>query len=462
VTLPSRPALQGDPIANFEAAVDYLRRFYAYLPLKHGRGLAVPIDAAALDAGTSLASMRDLWMSYRREERGPQGGRRMMHPIDTWAATAEVVASLQCRPDRPTPLFDEGGRRHLNTWHAPGHPATGGSAKLFLEEFLPRLIPDDRSREWCLDRDAYKLRHPWVPGIAVLMVGQQGAGRTTLYKIKARLIGEAYTTTPEFEDIIRGRFNSFLAKLWVFVPETSMPDESRISGRRNAMDKLKYTIDTQPRQVQINNKYGLQVDTITHASYDLSTNHNDVINEPTRRVSVIENGEPQSTAFYGRVQAWADNPRNIGALYRYLASRDLSQFDPYQPLETDARRQMIGAARTEIEDAVDEAIAALPAEPMQISQVQRRADFTLRQEGHIGLTGVYATIAGQLIRARLAMVLDTRPKVFARTSVTAARWRGADPALVKAQLKRNDAWLMKIGSAWRIDYGETEGEDNGT
>jgi hypothetical protein len=102
----------------------------------------------------------------------------------------------------------------------------------------------------------------------------------------------------------------------------------------------------------------------------IATNHRDVLKLPAddRRFSVISCGERMTQAEQTAIRNWMAAPENIGALRRALMTTPaapLEAFDPFgEPPPFAGRREMIGMARSRIEDAYETAIDALEGYPL--------------------------------------------------------------------------------------------------
>lgn len=464
---PAKPAIDRDDLgANYAAALAHLRERYAYLDSARGRGSAVPKHSRTFEP-VAIASLRDEWMAYRMVEIGPKGGKTWHHPIDAWAALAERVGGAQCRPDMPTPTFTEprDGKLYVNTWHPI--ELNGGRASLKLMfDFTTGLFPDHREHEHLIDQIACKMQHPEIPGVAPLMVAHNahGTGRTTLFQIIADLVGPMYASWPSFHELL-GRYNEHLMAQAVFVSETrGIAEDFRPTKLHEIMESLKQQIDTMPRDVVINMKFGLKVPSRTFSTFYLATNHLDAlpIRKEDRRFNVYRNGAVREPALYARVHAMRRLPGFLPSLHRFLMSRDISRHNPYQCIQTEMREQMQEASTTEIESAVDQALTELPGVVLQVTQAMRAIEVILR-DGHWAAPGQWAMISRRLLASRLVRARDGQgiKKVFARSLFEAVAWRDADPALVDRQLKLNEAKLAEMGAMRRLDVTTWQGVPDG-
>ena len=65
---------------------------------------------------------------------------------------------------------------------------------------------------------------------------------------------------------------------------------------------------------------------------------------------VLRNGRKMTPKEAAAIAAWMEEPGNIAALSRWLAERDLSNFNMFEPLDTDAKAEMAELARTPVEE----------------------------------------------------------------------------------------------------------------
>jgi hypothetical protein len=160
-----------------------------------------------------------------------------------------------------------------NIYRKPRHVA-GGEVETFLR-FMARLIPDERERNWLFDWMAHKLRHPHVPGTAVVFVadteddireGEFGTGRGFLFRTTHQLYGEQYTSTQSFSMLDGSSAQSGFTD-WMHGCVLVTVDESRTSptayrrGERSAAyEVLKDLVDPAPKRMNFKVKFGRAFD----------------------------------------------------------------------------------------------------------------------------------------------------------------------------------------------------------
>jgi Family of unknown function (DUF5906) len=446
-------------LAFFATVVDWMLVNYAYR-----EGAFMGKDGViALTNGEvfSLTGLRGRMAPWALLHIGPRGGIKMRSPVEDWMV-AKLRISIQreeMRPDKLRPTFTEEGCHVFNRYRPPVHPAEGGDLTAF-EAFFAHLFPDAREREWMWYWIAHKARRPWVPMVGVIMVaGEFGSGRGTLFEILGMLFGENYVVPCTFGELTGAaagaRFNSRLADaLIAVVNEAVAEDGHQQTQRRLHYDALKNSIDPSPtarRRFEAKGQHAYSQRSPMSGLF--ATNHRDVVKLPPedRRFSVLTCGCKMTPAETAEIRVWMANPENIGALYwAFLATpaAPLEVFDPYgMPPPFAGRLEMIGMAKSRIEDAYEAAIDALEGFPL----------FTMTQAKRlIGYFGDYASgdwsnqalhaIAKNAYRLRKERIRHRKRReiVYAHTEAKRRQWIPADKAMVIAALNRTEERVVRI------------------
>jgi hypothetical protein len=156
------------------------------------------------------------------------------------------------------------------------------------------------------------------------------------------------------------------------------------------------------------------------------------------------------------IHDWMAAPENIGALRRALLTTPaapLETFDPFgEPPPFAGRREMIGMAKSRIEDAYETAIDALEGYPVfTLTQAERLIGWFGRLAPAGGEDRVRHAIAKRAYRRRQRDEPDNRLQyhgrseiVYARTEIERRRWRLADKGIVIAALDRTEERVARI------------------
>ena len=406
----------------------------------------MPIYPGGDDALVVVASMKTEMKPYDRIEITGRGTVKRISPVDTWLTLPEKVsvAGRRLRPDMPRPLFEEAGALYVNRYAPPAHPVQGGQTKTF-DIFLERLVPNQIERDWLLQWLAHKIRVPWVPMVATIMVAEDfGSGRGTLGEILALILGEQFFKECEFSMLTgssaAARFNSMFAEsLFVIVNEAAEEEGHKFSVRRTAYEVLKGVVD--PNGSALRRFEAKNQDAWMQRSFMsllIATNHPDAVKLPKgdRRFAVITNGPKMTPEQRAAIRAWMAVPENIGALYRKLLALPVAaSFDPYMPPTFDGKREMIDLARS----------------PLDIAWGMAREEIRGRL-----FTGTQAIT----LMARTGMLYGSEWQKQARNLMP--RWgkrlRDGEKTEVRIRFNRQREIIYAVDDAARADFAEAGNE----
>jgi hypothetical protein len=360
--------------ACFPAALAWVLINYAYYADAFGGqgGVISLVDGKIW----KVASLKGLMQPWTIIEEGPRGGLHKTAVVDAWMHHPQRVEidAVQTRSDRPRPVFEEDGLTLYNRYWPPAHPKSGGETETF-KAYLARLVPDEAEREWFWNYLAHKTRKPWVPMVALIMVAEEfGSGRGTLYEILSLLFGKDYVVPCSFGELTgsapSARFNARMGDaLFAVVNEAVTEDGHQQARRRLDYEALKNAVEPSPTARQrLEAKFGHAYAQQMAMTVIIATQHRDVVKLPPkdRRFSVLTCGDPMTAVQRAEIRAWMAVPENIGALYRALLETlavPLDVFDPFGiPPPFAGRLEMIGMAKSRIEDAYEAAMEALSYE----------------------------------------------------------------------------------------------------
>lgn len=264
---------------------------------------------------------------------GPKGGRMA---ADKWWAVQEgrqVVNDVVWRPDRASGVFtDEHGLQLLNAYvpYIPDGVVLDAAVCAMWETHLVRLFGEDAAilRQWM----GWLVQHPeqrinWAP----VLQGIEGCGKSLIGQALVGALGRQYVVEvgpSAFADV----FNS-----WMEGKLLALGEEIRVSGQNRyaVMDTLKTLLTNDWIDVRGMHRARRTIQNTT--SYMIFTNHDDALplEYGNRRWAIfkakIETAEGLAHAgmdadYFGRL---ADSIRqNPGAIFGWLASIDVSNFDP--------------------------------------------------------------------------------------------------------------------------------------
>jgi hypothetical protein len=252
---------------------------------------------------------------------------------------------------------------------------------------MEHLLPEAAERDWFQNWLAHKLRHPGIPGVAVIMVAANmqgpvyGAGRGMLRDVLARLFGAQYVRTIDF-DVFSGKSAQGVYTDWaaysllVTVSEAKDTAESgRWADRRAVYERLKEIVDPRPVERMFTSKGLPSFVARAVASYLIFSNNFDAVQLPPddRRATVLRNGVQLPPAAAAELEAWMGVPGNIAELARHLMARDLRAFNAYAPMMTEAKARMQELARSDLDVAFERVQRALGPTALFTGEMVRQA-----------------------------------------------------------------------------------------
>jgi len=472
----------------FEGVVNWMLANYAYREgafMSKGGAISL-VDGEVI----ALADLRGRMAPWALIHIGPRGGIKTRSTVEDWmmAKTRHSIRREETRPDQRRPTFKEDGYAIFNRYQPPPHPTGGGDLKTF-EAFLAHLVPDATERTWLWHWLAHKARRPWVPMVAVIMVAEAfGSGRGTLFDILELLFGKTYVVPCSFAELTgassgSARFNARLADaLFAVVNEAVAEDGHQQAQRRLAYEALKNAVDPSPtarRRFEAKGQHAYAQRSAM--SVIIATQHRDVVKLPPddRRFSVITCGGRMTATQTATIRAWMAVPENIGALYRALLATPATPLDVFNPFDDPppfaGRLEMIGMAKSGVEDAYEAAISALEGFPLfTLTQAQRLIGYFGGASGSEGGERAKHTVAKNAYRLRKRGEPYSRIRyrerqeiLYARTEQDRRRWLPANKAMIVASLDRTEARVVHIAHAgvsgraakWLGGDGEPSAED---
>jgi hypothetical protein len=475
--LPPPPAATADDTRRqqvFDEVALWLYDNFAFFGkgLKHGAGFVVPIRTRTIEM-TTLAAFRGELMPYRIEIVGPKGGITRLSPVDTWMSLPGrvTVAGFRTAPDRPWPTFEEDGKLYVNRYLRPELPEDGDAS--IGHKFLKVLLPDEREKNWLKQCLCHKLKHPEVPGPAIVMVarGKYGVGRDTFYALLEAMFGEQYISKPSFDMVTnqgsQGQFNDWMAdSIWALVDETLSTDSNRYQRRHEAFEALKRNFEPARKRRDIKRKYLPPETMLCGPSGIFATNDPQplAIADADRRFTFLTNGEVQQPKFYADLHAWMRVPGNVGAFRRDLENVSLEGFNAYGSLPTRLKDMIIADSKSELDEAVATAAErVLPGAAFSIRQVCEAVQAMTPRDpvtGERALPNNWQLIVRSIVGREYHAVgipprgrnwqpefEGRRTRTFARTDAAAKRCTRATAHWLRTQLKNNQNALDALRKA---------------
>lgn len=256
------------------------------------------------------------------------------------------------RPGNPAVVVPHrDGTSKINLWRGSGVVPSPGDASIFIDH-LRFLCPTEEEAEYLCNWLAHVVQRPGVKIMcAVVLVGQQGTGKSAVSQIMTAILGlrnVAVVSTSE----VKSDFNEWLQGKQLIIVEEIMA-----LGRREIMNNLKPLI-TQS-QVTINKKYQRPYEIENAANFIFLSNSIDalLLEQSDRRYFVVtSDSQPREPAYYRHLFQWADE--HAGVILNWLLTRDIRGFNPNKPPPlTAGKERMIEASTPPLESMIKELIA---------------------------------------------------------------------------------------------------------
>lgn len=334
----------------------------------------------------------------------------------------------------------------LNTYADAGLEPEDGEVGPFVELVRDVVDHNDDAFHHVMCFFAHMVQHPGERiNHALVIQGEQGIGKDSIVLALEKVIGSQNTSQVTLAHV-ESQFND-----WLFGKQLIVFQEMLASGRRNIYNKLK-TFITDPVHT-INAKH-LPLQRIPNrAVYIFLTNYKHALSiDPSDRrtwvwYSEMERKPPE---YYNRYYAWLNDRRSANHLLNYLLQYDTAKWNPAAPPPlTDAKRAMIDASSSEVEQFLREAVENR-AWPMACDLVS---------VPHV------VSALRPFMRCSIGMVNEAIDHICPKGSLLEHRpWFGRTRLRLRA-VRDYDKWKTKTGkelqAAYRMPTPPGQGESEG-
>lgn len=290
--------------------------------------------------------------------------------------TADVLAWAPGEPEFcRSPERQQAGDRAFNLWTAPTLMTPPDDWQARVQPFLQHiayLVPIEAERIRFTQWLAHIFQRPGeLPHTCYLMfTPKTGTGRGTLASILTRAL-RGYVAANVSADTLFGNFNGRLSmKLLATVDEVR---EGNSRERYTKAEQLKSKVTEEHRH--LNPKYGAQSVEKNCCRWLMFSNHPDALpfDNSDRRIIVIENPTECANAdWYARLHDDMNDPAFIASVQHYLATLDLSRFNPHEhaPMNA-AKAKALASLTTDVERAVRQFADEWPGDFAALSDLHR-------------------------------------------------------------------------------------------
>jgi hypothetical protein len=220
----------------------------------------------------------------------------------------------------------------INYWIEPTAKPRAGNCDI-LKAFLLNIIcaGSQVAYLYLLRYLAHMLQRPWEkPGIMVVLLGGQGTGKGTFFRILRAIWGCTTLQVSDIQEVI-GHFNAVLERNYVICM-----DEALFSGDKKALDRLKSLVTEPTCRVEQKYQPARTIDSYHRLFAASNHSHFAHVEQDDRRfvflrVSDDAKGNHQ---FFSQLINAIDDPAVIGALVYELMNLDIAQFNVRQKPQT--------------------------------------------------------------------------------------------------------------------------------
>jgi hypothetical protein len=266
-----------------------------------------------------------------------------------------------------------------NLWQGWGIQPAAGNLDIIAVHILTVIAAgDDKKAAFIFDWCAHMVQRPLEkPGVALVLRGKKGTGKTILTQLIARCIGARNALVTADGKRLLGQFNWHLADKLLIVAE-----EAFFVGNRELNDRLKHLLTGEDFEAE--QKFGQRVSMKSMHRVIMASNHDQVVaaTDDERRfvvcdVSDHKRGDDAYFAPLIKIIRGQDDA-TLAAFMHHLLTRDISNFKPERAARAVGKRDLARQKLLSLEPPLQwllEVNADLPPAgsfPKSISQTSTR------------------------------------------------------------------------------------------
>lgn len=241
----------------------------------------------------------------------------------------------------------------INVWVPSDVEPTEGDIDPWLNLIHDVFDGNQEAIEHVISFLAYTVQFPGERiNHALVIQGAQGIGKDSIFMAMKKVLGYQNTTEVTLQHV-ESQFNE-----WLFGKQLIIFQEMLAPGRRSIYNKLK-TFITDPLHT-INAKHLSLQRVANRANYVFLTNYKHALSiDPSDRRMWVWYSQmiPKNGDYYATFYRWLSDKRSADYLLHFLLNYDTSKFNPTAaPPLTNAKREMIRASSSEVEQYLREAV----------------------------------------------------------------------------------------------------------
>ena len=287
------------------------------------------------------------------------GEPRQVPAADLWLSSPDrrCINTVVYAIGRKRLMTVPNGESAVNLWSPTKRLKSEADISLFHQQ-VTFLMPNYEDRERFLDWLAHCEQQPQVlPHYGWLMWTEQfGVGRNWLASVLTRVWQGEVAPSLDLVALLSGSFNNALS-----CKRLAVVDEIHIGSSNSLFAMAARLRQLMTEEIRIiNPKYGKLTAEFNTTRWLIFSNHDDALPMPhdDRRFEVVRNpNEVQSEDYYAKLYKALDDTEFISSISYYLATRDISRFNPgARPRMTDAKFHIITQSTPQIERDAQETL----------------------------------------------------------------------------------------------------------
>lgn len=246
---------------------------------------------------------------------------RRVYFANHWLNEAELSPSYRDCVFQPNPALLE--KDEFNFWRGFIKPMEG-SVKVFLDYIDKLIVGTQADKDYVVKLLAWVYQNPEkAPGVLLMLMGEQGVGKSLLVEICRRMCPAHTYTTSKLKNILG--FNSHTHHVKIIGLEEAFCD----GADRITRNEFKHFITGKEREIE---GKGVDARTIDNIIFYIATSNEErplSIDNDDRRHAVFNCVAPTNTskAYFKAIFDWLDNENGAAKILDYLLKLDLTGFD---------------------------------------------------------------------------------------------------------------------------------------
>lgn len=337
---------------------EVLDRFLEKFAIRRNTTDVIDLDALATGAVRNSVMSRQAFVNTNSHERIDMGGNRK-RIVDIFFDLSAVkrISAIDINPDAPL-IYNKSEELMANAWSGfdvkPYEAEVSESDVAIFVDYVYEVLADsdDTRYKWMMAWMADIFQRPAQrPGTAIVLVGDQGAGKSMLgYSILIPIIGSNHATATNSVDRITRSFNyNFANKLFI------QCDEAINNRQRATAAKLKSLvtdpiIHIEPKGVNGWDQTNLARFIFTSNEQDDALFISDGVDDRRYVVFKVSNKRAKDTPYWDTYHKWLSDRDNLARIHRFLLQHEYKPESIRRAVMTDAKVRMLQQSMTQFDE----------------------------------------------------------------------------------------------------------------